>query len=137
MFVCEGETKQQQLAGVHWTHSDGRERQGEFSERWIILYLLFVLYIFNRKFGLPFLCMVTAAARAVLAIPTYVCCIFMHPNNGMHSCQPLFGINFGPEFVNLYFPYAGQGLFFFFCWWQWHFEFHPACVAGEGRSNVV
>ena len=44
-------------------------------------------------------------------------------------------------FVNLYFPFAGRGLFFsssfFFCWWQWHFEFQPACVAEEGRSNVV
>ena len=76
-------------------------------------YLLFVLYTFNWKFGLPFLCMVTADARAVLTISTYMCCIFMHPNNGMHSCQPLLGINFGPEFVNLCFPSAGWGLLFF------------------------
>ena len=26
---------------------------------------------------------------------------------------------------------------FVFCWWQWHSEFQPACVAMEGRSNVV
>ena len=25
----------------------------------------------------------------------------------------------------------------FFCWWQQHFEFQLACVAVEGRSNVV
>ena len=53
-----------------------------------------------------------------------------------HSCQPLLGVNLSPVFVNLYFPYAGRGLLFF-CWWQWHFEFQPACVAVEGRSNVV
>ena len=53
-----------------------------------------------------------------------------------HSCQPLLGVNLSPEFVNLYFPYAGQGLLFF-RWWQWHFEFQLACVAMEGRSNVV
>ena len=53
-----------------------------------------------------------------------------------HSCQPLLGVNLSPEFVNLYFPYAGQGLLF--CrWWQQHFEFQPAHVAVEGRSNVV
>ena len=52
------------------------------------------------------------------------------------SCQPLLGVNLSPEFVNLYFPYAGQGLLFF-CWWQRHFEFQPAHVAAEGRSNVV
>ena len=136
MFVCEGETKQQQLAGVHWTHSDGSERQGELSERRIIFIYYFVLCIFNRKLGLPFLCMAAAAARAVLTIPTYMCSIFMHPNNAMHSCPPLLGVNLSPEFVNLYFPYAGQGLLFF-RWWQRHFEFHLACVAVEGRSNVV
>ena len=54
----------------------------------------------------------------------------------IHSCQPLLGVNLSPEFVNLYFPYAGWGLLFF-CWWQRHFEFQPACVAMEGRSNVV
>ena len=30
-----------------------------------------------------------------------------------HSCQPLLRVNLSPEFVNLYFPYAGWGLFFF------------------------
>ena len=35
------------------------------------------------------------------------------------SCQPLLGVNLNPESVNLYFPYAGQGLLFF-DWWQWH-----------------
>ena len=30
-----------------------------------------------------------------------------------HSCQPLLGVNLSPEFVNLYFPYAVQGLLFF------------------------
>ena len=54
----------------------------------------------------------------------------------MHSCQPLLGVNLSPEFVNLYFPYAGQGLLFFH-WWQQHFEFQPAGVAMEGISNVV
>ena len=34
-----------------------------------------------------------------------------------HSCQPLLGVNLSPVFVNLYFPYAGQGLLFF-RWWQ-------------------
>ena len=38
--------------------------------------------------------------------------------------------------MNLYFPYAGWGLLFFH-WWQRHFEFQPARVAVEGRSNVV
>ena len=47
----------------------------------------------------------------------------------------LSGINRRPEFVNLYFPYAGWGLLFFR--WQWHFEFQPARVAVEGRSSVV
>ena len=54
----------------------------------------------------------------------------------IHSCQPILGVNLSPELVNLYFPYAGQGLLFF-CWWQQHFEFQPARVAVEGRSNVV
>ena len=54
----------------------------------------------------------------------------------MHSCQPLLGVNLSPEFVNLYFPYAGRGLLFFH-WYQRHFEFQSACVAVEGRSNVV
>ena len=53
-----------------------------------------------------------------------------------YSCQPLLGVNLSPEFVNLYFPYAGRGLLFF-CWWQWHSELQPACVAMEGRSNVL
>ena len=30
-----------------------------------------------------------------------------------HSCQRLLGLNLSPEFVNLYFPYAGRGLLFF------------------------
>ena len=54
----------------------------------------------------------------------------------MHICQPLLGVNLSPEFVNLYFPYAGQGLLFY-RWQQQHFEFQPAHVAAEGRSNVV
>ena len=53
-----------------------------------------------------------------------------------HSCQPILGINLSPEFVNLHFSYEGQGLLFF-CWWQQHFEFQLACVAVEGRSNLV
>ena len=52
------------------------------------------------------------------------------------SCQPLLGVNLSPEFVNLYFPYAGQGLLFFDRW-QWHFEFQMACVAVEVGSNIV
>ena len=31
----------------------------------------------------------------------------------LHSCQPLLGVNLSPEYVNLRFPYAGQGLLFF------------------------
>ena len=31
-----------------------------------------------------------------------------------HSCQPLFGVNLSPEFVNLYFSYASLGLLLFF-----------------------
>ena len=58
--------------------------------------------------------------------------IWKHQN---HSCQPLLGVNLSPEFLNLYFPYAGQGLLFF-CWWQRHFEFRPVRVAVEGRNNV-
>ena len=54
----------------------------------------------------------------------------------VHSCQPLLGVNLSPEFVNLYFPYAGQGLLVFH-WYQQHFESQLACVAVEGRSNVV
>ena len=51
----------------------------------------------------------------------------------LHSCQPLLGVNLSPEFVNLYFPYTGGGLLFFFAggssilnsnWhmWQWKEE---------------
>ena len=54
----------------------------------------------------------------------------------IHSCQPPLGVNLSPVFMNLYSPYAGQGLLFFH-WWQRHFEFQPACMAVEGRSNVV
>ena len=54
----------------------------------------------------------------------------------LHSCQPLLGINLTPEFVNLYFPYAGWDLLFF-CWWQQHFELQVAHVAVEGKSHVV
>ena len=54
----------------------------------------------------------------------------------LHSCQLLLGVNLSPVFVNQYFPYAGRGLLLF-CWWQWYFEFQPACVAVEGRSNGV
>ena len=53
-----------------------------------------------------------------------------------HSCQPLLGVNLSPEFVNLYFPYAGWGLLFF-RWYQQHFEFQLARVAMEGRSSVM
>ena len=53
-----------------------------------------------------------------------------------HSCQPILGVNLSPEFVNLHFSYEGRGLLFF-CWWQQHFEFQLACVAVEGRSNLV
>ena len=54
----------------------------------------------------------------------------------MHSCQPLLGVNLSPEFVNLYFPYAGQGLLLF-RWWQWRFEFQLVRVAVEGKSSDV
>ena len=54
----------------------------------------------------------------------------------MHSCQPLLGVNLSPEFVNLYFPYVGQGLLLF-CWWQQCFEFQLARVAVEGKSSDV
>ena len=29
-------------------------------------------------------------------------------STAMHSWQPLLGVNLSPEFVNLYFPYAGR-----------------------------
>ena len=51
-------------------------------------------------------------------------------------CVCLLGVNLSPEFVNLYFPYAGWVLLFF-RWHQRHFEFQLAHVAVEGRSNVV
>ena len=54
----------------------------------------------------------------------------------MHSCQPLLGVNLSPEFVNLYFPYASQGLLLF-CWWQQRFEFQLVHVAVEGKSSDV
>ena len=54
----------------------------------------------------------------------------------LHSCQLLLGVNLCPVFMNLYFPYAGQGLLFFH-WLQRHFEFQLACVAVEGRSNIA
>ena len=50
------------------------------------------------------------------------------------AVNPMLGVNLSPEFVNLYFPYAGRGLLGFL---QRHFEFQPAPVAVEGRSNVV
>ena len=53
-----------------------------------------------------------------------------------HSCQPLLRVNLSPEFVNLYFPYVGQGLLLF-RWWQQRFEFQLACVAVEGKSSDV
>ena len=63
-------------------------------------------------------------------------CVILSRTLRLHSCQPLLGVNLSPVFMNLYFPYAGQGLLFFH-WWQRHFEFQLACVAVEGRSNVV
>ena len=63
-------------------------------------------------------------------------CVILSRTLRLHSCQPLLGVNLSPVFVNLYFPYAGQGLLFFH-WWQKHFEFQPARVAVEGRSNVA
>ena len=54
----------------------------------------------------------------------------------MRSCQPLLGVNLSPEFVNPYFPYAGQGLLLF-RWWQQRFEFQLVCVAVEGKSSDV
>ena len=56
--------------------------------------------------------------------------------NLLHSCQPLLGVHLSPEFVNMYFPYAGWGLLFF-RWWQQHFEVQLAYVPMEGRSNVA
>ena len=53
-----------------------------------------------------------------------------------HSCQPLLRVNLSPEFVNLYFPYAGQGLLLF-RWWQQRFEFQLVHVAEEGKSSNV
>ena len=46
------------------------------------------------------------------------------------------GVNLSPEFVTLYFPYAGWGLLLF-PWWQWHSEFQPAHVVVEGKSSDV
>ena len=42
-----------------------------------------------------------------LATPRQLC------HTELYSCQPLLGVKSSPEFVNLYFPYAGQGLFLF------------------------
>ena len=55
----------------------------------------------------------------------------------LHTGQPHLGVNLSPEFVNLYFPYAGRDRLHFFFWWQRHFEFQLARVAVERRSNVV
>ena len=51
----------------------------------------------------------------------------------LHTCQPHLGVNLSPEFVNLYFPYAGRDRLHFFSggsgilnsnWhvWQWKEE---------------
>ena len=69
---------------------------------------------------------------SALHLNTVICSVQILP----HSCQPLSGVNLSPEFVNLHFPYAGQGLLLFHQW-QCHFEFQPARVAVEGRSEVV
>ena len=53
-----------------------------------------------------------------------------------HSYQPILRVNPSPEFVNLYFPYAGQGLLLF-RWWQRRFEFQLARVAVKGKSSDV
>ena len=42
------------------------------------------------------------------------CALYM-PMCAFHRCQPLLGLNLSPAFVNLYFPYAGWGLWFFRC----------------------
>ena len=52
------------------------------------------------------------------------------------GCQPLLGVDHSPEFEDLYYLYADRGLLFF-RWQQRHFEFQPARVAVEGRSNVM
>ena len=71
-----------------------------------------------------------------MGICHYLLCLVGNGHMPLHSCQPLLGINLSPEFVNLYFCYAGWGLLFF-RWYQRHFEFQSARVAVEGRSNVV
>ena len=53
-----------------------------------------------------------------------------------HSYQPILRVNPSPEFVNLYFPYAGLGLLLF-RWWQRRFEFQLARVAVKGKSSDV
>ena len=58
------------------------------------------------------------------------------PNTSNYVCKETFAqlrMGFRPEFVNLYFPYAGWGLLLFH-WWQWHFEFQPALVQ-SGRKK--
>ena len=49
------------------------------------------------------------------------------------SCQPLLGVNLSPEFVTVYFPYAGWGLSFFLlvaaAFWI------PTSMCGSGRNK--
>ena len=60
----------------------------------------------------------------------------LHLTPACHGCQPLLGVNLSPVFVNLCFPYAGQGLLFFLLVAA-AFWIPTACVAVEERSNVV
>ena len=56
-----------------------------------------------------------------LAIYVICCTVYLWrsmPCSYTHRCQPLLGVNLSPEFVNLYFPYAVQGLLFF----RWYYQ---------------
>ena len=85
----------------------------------------------------PILHVVNSSFFFFFSVPLFLLCILGIFTSIIlsHSCQPLLGVNLSPEFVNLYFLYAGWGLLFF-CWYQRHFEFQLACVAVEGRTNV-
>ena len=75
-------------------------------------------------------CVCTCVCVCVCTCVCVCVCVCVCALAVLHSCQPLLGANLSPEFVHLYFPYAGWGLLFF-RWQQQHFEFQPALVAVE------
>ena len=54
----------------------------------------------------------------------------------LHSCQPILGVNLSPEFVNLYFPYAGQVVVVFVCFLLVAATFSiPTSMCGNRRKK--